>query len=278
MLTSPHKNYLLCCVIIIPIILPLKSKCTDNHKAGARASALSNAVISFSDTWSTFHNQAGLASLDCISAGFFYDSKFSINKLSTIACSIVLPVSRGVFGLSILQFGRGPYHENKYAIAFARPVSDKWKAGIQIDYISVLFPENPDHKGMATFEGGILFAPVEKLTIGVHIFNPVAEGFSMPEGKQTMPVIIRAGCNYTFGNNLLVAAEGEKADGLPFLLKTALEFFPAERLAFRFGTSGKPLRYSSGIGYVLDKYSAGISFEYHENLGITPSLSIQFKL
>ena len=100
----------------------------------------------------------------------------------------------------------------------------------------------------------------------------------MPEGKQTMPVIIRAGCNYTFGNNLLFTVEGEKADRLPVVVKTALEFFPAERLAFRFGTSGKPLRYSLGIGYVLDKYSAGISFGYHENLGITPSLSIQFEL
>ena len=146
MLTSPHKNSLLYCIILILIILPFKSKCTDNHKAGARASALSNAVISFSDTWSTFHNQAGLASLDRISAGFFYDSKFSIKKLSTIACSIVLPASRGVFGLSILQFGIGPYHENKYAIAFARPISEKWNAGIQIDYISILFPENQNIK------------------------------------------------------------------------------------------------------------------------------------
>ena len=43
---------------------------TGNYPAGARALGLSNAVVSFSDTWSTFHNQAGLAFLNHISAGF----------------------------------------------------------------------------------------------------------------------------------------------------------------------------------------------------------------
>lgn len=280
MLTTLHKISLLklYCIVILLIIHPQKSKCTDTCKGGARASALSNAVVSLSDTWSSFHNQAGLASIDCFSAGFFYDSKFNIDKLSTIACSIVLPVRRGVFGISVQQFGKGPYHENKYGIAFSRSISEKWNAGIQIDYLSVLFPENPDHKGLATFEGGILFAPNGNLAIGAHIFNPVAEGFTMPEGKQAMPVIIRTGCHYIFGKNLLISLEGEKEGRFPLVIKSALEFYPAERVALRFGTSGKPLRYSSGIGYVLDKYSADISFGYHENLGITPSLSIQLTL
>ncbi len=280
MLTPLHKIFLLkfYCIVALAIIHPLKSGCTGIYKAGARASALSNAVISLSDTWSAFHNQAGLARLNSFSAGFFYDSKFNIDKLSTAACSIVLPVRRGAFGISMLQSGRGPYHENRYGVAFARSLSGKWKAGIQLDYISLLFPENLHQKGFATFEGGILFAPVENFSFGAHIFNPVAEGFNLPEGKQEMPVIIRAGCHYTFGSNLLLTLEGEKAGDQSVLVKSGLEFYPAERLAFRFGASGNPLRYSSGIGYTLEKYSADISFGYHENLGITPSLSIQFKL
>jgi hypothetical protein len=245
---------------------------------GARASALSDAVISFSDTWSTFHNQAGLAPADCFSAGFFYDSKFNIDKLSTVACSIVLPVSRGAFGISMLQFGRGLYHENRYGIAFARNLTEKWSAGIQIDYISVLFPENPEKKGFATFEGGLLFAAHKSLSFGAHIFNPAGAGLKLSEGEQTAPVIIRTGCHYSFDGNLLITIEGEKESRFPVVVKSGLEFYPAERLAFRFGTSGKPFRYTSGIGYVLDKYSADISFCYHESLGITPSLSIQFKL
>ncbi len=271
MLTTLHKFLKMCCIAFILTIQPLTSKCTDNHKAGARAAALSNAAISLSDIWASFHNQAALALIDNLSAGFFHDSKFNINKLSTTACSVIVPVNRGVFGISVLQFGKSSCSENKFGIAFAKGISEKWNAGIQIDYFSLLYPENPQYKGVATFEGGVLFSPNSNISFGAHIFNPVAEGI-------TMPVIVRAGCHYLFSNNLMFIVETEKENRFPAVIKTALEFFPVEQLALRFGASGKPIKYSSGIGYILNKYSADISFGYHANLGITPSLSIQITL
>ena len=280
MLSPTHKKIevIFYCIVFLLTIPSPESWCIGNYHAGARSLALSNACISFTGTWAVFHNQAGLSSLNTISAGLYYDSKFSINKLATVAGSFILPVNKGVFGLSLLQFGKGTFHENKFGIAFARSITEKLSLGIQMDYISSHFPENTGSKGFATFEGGFIYSPEENLFIGLHIFNPLKEGLKMPGGEITMPVIIRTGCHYILGENVLISFEGEKENLSPLTLKTGLEFCPVDRLALRIGASGSPFKYTSGIGYKMNSYSADISFVYHENLGITPALSFQIQL
>ena len=250
----------------------------ENHPAGARSLGLSHASVSFSDIWGTFHNQAGIAGLEGISAGFFYESRFGVDLLSLSAGSVVLPVGEGAFGFSFFQFGSGVFKENKYALAYARQLSEKWSAGIQLDYLTQTFPENARAKGFATVEGGVLFQPSEKLHLGAHVFNPVKRGIEAPAGKVEMPVIFRGGGHYRFSEMVLVAFEAEKDNQNPVLLKSGIEFLPVENLALRFGVSGKPFKYTVGVGYKTGNISADLGFSYHGNLGITPSVSVQIHL
>jgi hypothetical protein len=76
----------------------------------------------------------------------------------------------------------------------------------------------------------------------------------------------------------MLAFEAEQDTENPLLLKTGIEFLPVENLALRFGVSGKPFKYTAGIGYTFGKITTDIGFGYHGNLGITPSLSLQFEL
>ena len=95
------------CIALLIFVNSVYSFAAENHLAGSRALALSNAVVSFSDTWSTFHNQAGLAEMNYFSAGFYYESKFNIDELSLVAGSFVLPIRAGTFGIRFFQFGKG---------------------------------------------------------------------------------------------------------------------------------------------------------------------------
>lgn len=95
------KRFLLATFFILEITFAFP---IENHPAGARALGLSNAFVSFTDTWSTFHNHAGLAGLTVISAGVFYESQFQIDELSLVAGSLILPASAGNFGISFFQF------------------------------------------------------------------------------------------------------------------------------------------------------------------------------
>lgn len=251
---------------------------TNNQVAGARPRALSNAFVSVSDVWSTFHNQAGLAGLSRVNAAIYYESRFSVDVLALAAGTLMLPVKAGNFGISFAQFGKGSYKENKVGLAFAKQLSDKISAAVQLDYLSQTFPENERAKGFATFEAGMIYAATEKLFLGAHIFNPVQGGIETLRGKQKSPVVLRIGAHQQFSNAVLLVAEAEKSSEIPMVVKTGLEFSPAQHLFLRFGVSAKPVSYSAGIGYRVDKVSTNIAFSYHGILGLTPSVSLQVAL
>ena len=270
------KKPLLAGLLILLWILKLAA--SENYQAGARALALSNAFVSVSDTWSTFHNQAGLAGLKNFSAGVFYESRFMVDELSHTAGSMVLPIKAGTFGFSFSQFGKGTYKEHKVGLAFAKSLTKKLNAAIQLDYLSELYPENDRAMGFATFEAGVVYAATDELFLGAHIFNPVSGGFDTPSGFQKMPAVFRIGGHYQFPKMVLLTVETEKSTENPFVIKSGLEFSPVKNLALRFGVSGKPVQYSAGIGFQTGKLAADIGFSYYGNLGLTPSVSIQFIL
>lgn len=265
--------------LIVSFLIPwLSSFSIENHPIGARPGALSNAYVSISDVWSVFHNQAGIAGSQKISIGFFYQSRFMIEELSLTAGSVIVPVNRGVFGISFSQFGKGSFKENKYALAYALPISEKLNAAIQLDYFTQQLPENKRSKGFATFEAGIIYDPIKKLSLGAHIFNPENAGIETLQGKEKTPMIFRLGGHYQFDDFVMVIIEAQKSSDVKTIIKSGIEFSPASNLALRFGVSGKPLNYTAGIGYTVGKLTTDISFGYHGNLGVTPSISIQITL
>ncbi len=276
MLCSPEKKYLAGCILnILSLFMPATLAAIENYRAGARSLSLSHASVSFSDLWAGFHNQAGLAGVPGVAAGAFVESRFGIEELSLAAGTITVQSGEGNFALSLYRFGKGTFHEDKIGLAYARNLSGKWKAGIQLDYFSMLFPENELSTGFATFEGGILYLPTEILNMGIHIFNPVSGGITRAEGKEKMPVVFRAGCQFRLDKTLLLAMEAEKDDVHPALYKTGIEFMPVENFLLRLGFSGKPAKYTAGFGYKTGMLSADMGFSHHGNLGITSSVSIQ---
>lgn len=250
----------------------------ENHPAGARSLALSHASVSFSDVWSVFHNQAGIATLSRLSAAFFYESRFQIDELSLVSGALVVPTGSGNFGLGFFQFGKGSFKENKFALAYSKQLSENFSAGIQLDYFSQTFPENSRSKGFVTFEGGVIYSVSGNFILGAHVFNPLQRGVETLTGKQKLPAVFRFGGQYRFDTMLTLAFEAEQDTQNPLLLKTGIEFLPVENLALRFGVSGKPFKYTAGIGYTFGKITTDIGFGYHGNLGITPSVSLQFEL
>jgi hypothetical protein len=279
MLCSPEKKYLAGCILFfLSGMLTPSVKAVEIHRPGARSLALSHASVSISDLWAAFHNQAGLAGLSGVAAGAFIESRFGIDELSLAAVTFTVQSGKGNFAISFYRFGKGAFHEDKIGVAYAKKLSEKWKAGIQLDYFCVLFPENERATGFATFESGLLYLPTEQLHLGVHIFNPVAGGYSWRGGMEKMPIVLRTGCLWNLDKTLLLALEAETDNLHPLLIKTGIEFMPMENFLLRIGFSGNPAKYSAGIGYKSGILSTDIGFSHHGNLGMTPSVSIHFTL
>ena len=265
-------------ILLFILFISFVVRASDNYPAGARAIALSDAFVSISDVWSAFHNQAALSEINRFSAGVFYESRFMIDELSLAAGTIVFPVPGGSAGFSFYQFGKGTYKESKLGLAYSKQLSEKLSAAIQIDYFLNRFPENEKAFGFATFEAGVSYHLSNEFTIAAHVFNPVQNGFTTYYGKEKMPLIFRIGGHYELADKVLVSAEIQNRLHEQTLVKTGIEFYPIQNFALRMGASGKPLKYSAGLGYKIGKISTDIAFSYHGNLGFSPSVSLQFSL
>ena len=269
------KNTLLVSFLLLNVSLGYP---IENQPSGARSLALSHASVSLADIWSNTNNQAGLAYLQHTTAAFYFESRFMVETLETISGSLALPVNAGTFGINFYQFGKGTYKETKTGIAFAKKLSENWSAGIQLDYFALKMPENKGALNLMTFEGGIIYSANENLFLGAHFFNPVLQRFKTQTGKIELPAVLRLGGHYLFNRQVLLAFEIEKNTTNTLSLKTGFEYLLVKNLALRFGISGKPLNFTSGLGYTYKKITTDFAFSYHDNLGITPSVSVQFEL
>ncbi|NQU85126.1 MAG: hypothetical protein HQ541_05135 [Mariniphaga sp.] len=260
------------------ILFCSKTPAIENPYVGARALALSDAFIAFPDVWGTFHNQAGLVNIKSISGAVYYSSQFGLKELAQMAGTVIIPTKTGTFGLGYSQFGTGQFKETKLGLAFSKQLGKRISAGIQIDYLASILPENSRAKGCVTFEGGLLYRISEKFDLGVHVFNPLRQGIKSFTEEIKLPTTIRAGGSIYISEYLLLGFEIEKNSEEKTIIKSGAEFLFLENLTIRFGVSGEPFAYTTGIGYKMGKITTDIGFYYHGNLGITPSVSLQFNL
>ena len=249
-----------------------------NSRGGARALAMSDAFIAVSDAWGTFHNQAGLASIKSFAAGVHSSSRFSLKELKELAGTMVIKTQTGTFGFSYWQFGYQQYRETRLGIAYAKPLAHWIFAGIQIDYLSRLLPENSKAGGFPAIEGGIIIKAGEKLNLGAHIFNPVNLTKFTRTSQFKVPLIVRTGVAFSVSQMLLITAEMEKRPEEKMTIKSGLEYVPIENLTLRFGVSGNPFTYTAGMGYTVNKITTNIAIQYQGNLGLTPGISINYLL
>ena len=249
----------------------------DNQNAGARSAALGNASVSISDLWSVQNNQAGLAFLEKISAGVFYENRFMLKQTAVKATAAVLPLKQGVFGISMTSFGYASFTENKYGLSFAKAFGPAISAGIQFDYINTKIAENYGSTGIPVVEMGLQTKPLKNLTIGAHIYNPTRAKFA-DYNDERIPTIMRLGMNYQFSNKIFIAIETEKNIALKSVIKAGIEYQVTKEFYLRTGISTNPAFSSFGFGLHLRQFKLDFSSSYHSVLGFSPQVGMNYEL
>ncbi len=103
-----ETNYCYMKYKLLLVVLLLSSSLfasNDNYPMGGRSAGIGHASVTLSDVWSTHHNQAGLAYLENISAGVFYENRFLLKELGVQGGVLALPTKGGTFGISMSSFG-----------------------------------------------------------------------------------------------------------------------------------------------------------------------------
>ncbi len=242
-------------------------------EGGAQALGMSNAALALQGTWSLFQNQAGLVTVEGLSAGAFYQSRFAMRELSTTGFGAAHPLGNGVIGLSYVQYGFSAYREQRIGLAFAQRLGESFDAGVQLDYIGVFLGGGYGSTAAFTFQGGFRYAPSEQVIIAGHAYNPVRARIN-DFNDERLPAVIRLGGQYRFSDRVSLNAEARKHIEYPVSIAVGCEYEAVDNFFVRGGVAGGPSRYSFGAGYRVGGFQFDIAASHNEFLGFTPQVSL----
>ncbi|MDR2835800.1 MAG: hypothetical protein LBV69_06330 [Bacteroidales bacterium] len=248
----------------------------DNY-AGARSSGMGKAGVTLSDIWAVFNNPAGTSDINGYAVGAFYENRFLMKETGYAALAFSCPLFSGNINFGATYFGYSLFSQNKIALGYSQQLFRNFSMGLQINYFSTRQGEYYGNFNGLTFDLGFLYKPIEGLSLGGYVFNPINVGY-FENSKIKMPLALKFGISYLFSKKLLLAVETGKAiNGYIPIFKTGIEYTLRNIFVFRGGFSVKPVEFSAGFGYKNEHLHVDIAYSYHQILGSTPKLSVSYE-
>ena len=262
-------------VVVIFFINILSLLAFDNYASGAGSASMGTSSVMMPNIWSAQNNQAALAFYNKFSLGIHHENRFIVPEYGFQAVHLSVPVNFGTFAATYTYFGYKLFNDKKFGIAYSRKLFEKLAVGVQMDYIhTYIFNYGKDSKICA--EIGLFSEPVENLMIGIHGFN-VLNTTNRDENFDPLPVIIRMGLGYRFGDKLIITAETEKDVEKSPVYKGGMEYNALHGLYIMTGFSSNPGQYTFGLGFVYQRIRGDLGFMSHPELDFTPHFSLSYE-
>lgn len=240
------------------------------QNAGAREVGLAYATSSTTGFWTSFHNQASLAHMHKLSIGINQDNRFGLSELSNKTFGFILPSGRGSLGAVYSYYGYTDFSRHSAGLAYGMKLGSMLSVGVQADFFSTRGAFDYENTNELTFEIGAQFRPFRNLSIGLHAFNPLPD----IERKLDIPTVITLGAGYLFSDSFYTAIDLEAANSGHNNVRVGMEYKAYGDFFIRGGLMTNPAGLSFGLGYSGRVFQGNVGFITHENLGLTPSLSI----
>lgn len=245
---------------------------------GGRATAMGGCSVASKGLWSIQNNPAGLAGLEHISLGLYYENRWMLPETAYKCGAFALPVNNfGTIGLSFNQFGSEKYSENKFGLAYAKAFGQYLQIGLQLDYLTINTTDSYNKLSAVTFELGIQSQVTDKLTLGTYVFNPIDITLKETINHEKLPIAFRFGASYLFTKGFTGQCELERntaRDGLT--IRGGLEYEALKNFYLRAGLQANPGILSFGLGYEISIVQINVAAQLHQQLGNTIQVGMIF--
>jgi len=249
------------------------------HPIGGRAAAMGGSSVASQGLWAMQNNPAGMANLNKISLGLFYENRWMLPETAYKCGAFAVPTKFGCLGLSFNQFGSSKYNENKFGLAYAKDFGRYLQIGLQLDYLLLKIGNDYGSFSAVTFELGIQSHVTDKLTLGTYIFNPVNFSFEQTLNHERIPIVFRFGLAYKFTKDFIGQAEIEKnTDREGVNLRGGLEYEAVKNLYIRAGVQTNPGILSFGLGYGIRFAQVNVAAQLHNELGASVQIGMIFSI
>jgi len=261
-------------LIIFVLLLPIISFSSEPDKTpSARTAGLGGSSIAIADPWSVFNNQAGLGWQKDYWAGVYHENRYFVKELGFSALGACIPVKPGTFGVSLTHFGFSQFNQSRFGLSYGMMLSKSIAAGVGLNYHSLHLSSEYGSTSTITAEGGIIYQPLEKISIGAHVFNPTQSSLG---SSQNLPTSFGLGMVYKPNKNIFITIQGDDNTQSSPVFRAGLEYSPVSSLSIRAGMATNPMNLSFGLGWRVKQLVFDLAFSYHEVLGYTPYLSLSY--
>ena len=238
---------------------------------GAGAMGMGFAVTASPGHWNCFHNQALLTAARATSFSASLENRFMMPAMSSKAVSAVLAVRTTPLGIVATHYGNSDYNRIFTGLGSAVRITEGLSLGLQVDYISEHGIGAYRDMSHVTFETGLSCTLSSSLTLGVHLFNPLAS-------LNTLPSSIEAGLHWQQSDDFSLVAGSSKVSGEPLSVQCGLSWDVMNKLVIRAGYMSSPSAFSFGIGFRTGSIQADTGFLLNGVTGLTSSVSITWTL
>lgn len=226
------------------------------------------------DMWAIFNNQAAAAFLDHAETGLFTENRFMISNMNRVAVGAAIPIKKVVLMITADHFGGSGFSEMKFGAGCAMRFGQHFSAGLQLDYLGMSIGEGYGSLSSLSFEGGIYAVLTDKLSLGIHLFNPIKmKWFSTDE---IIPVNIRGGLGYKPEPSLQIFAEINKSTIRAAVFCAGAEYCYQQQFFIRAGITTGPSRYTFGAGLRMNRLKIDVASSVHSWLGYSPQISFTY--
>lgn len=277
-------------IVIIVICLLTISNCfveaqNDGTPIGARAVGIGNSTVTITDQWAIFNNSAGMANIENIAVGLFFENKFGMKEFSAVSAGFILPVNQlpgidsmssyGVAGISFFRFGDKLYNEQRVGIGYAHNIKNV-SLGIKVNYWQLSI-EGLGTKRTYVIEFGGQAVIKKDLIFGAHIYN-INQAKLAEYKDERVPTIMKAGLSYRPLDKLMFNIETEKDVDFPASFKAGVEYQIINKLNIRTGISTRPFVNYFGVGFQFKSFEFDYALSTHSDLGLSHFLSISYNI
>ena len=268
-------------LLIITLILSTSSLFAYDiiHPIGGRAAAMGGSSVASQGLWAMQNNPAGMANLEKINLGLYYENRWMLPKTAYKYGAFALPTKFGTLGLSFNQFGSSKYNENKFGLTYAKDFGRYLQIGLQLDYLMLKIGNDYGKFSAVTFELGLQSHVTDKLTLGTYIFNPVNFSFDQTLNHERIPIVFRFGMAYQFTKDFVGQCEIEQNTDLEGIsLRGGLEYEAVKNLYIRAGVQTNPGLLSFGLGYTISFAQINVAAQLHNELGASMQIGMIFSI
>jgi hypothetical protein len=264
------KLFILLAILGIPSILSAQP----NSTAGAGAIACGSCSVARRDFWAVCNNQAAVSFSNQLSLGVFTENKFLIDELNRVVVATIIPLKGARLIMNADQFGGRNFFSLKAGLGCALQFGNHFSASIQLDYMNMAIGEGYGTYHAITFEAGLFTNLTEKISMGIHIFNPVLVRWIGT--TEIIPAQIKGGLRFKPEPSLRLFAELDKSTGNPVRICSGAEYCFKEKFFIRAGITSGVVRYAFGAGIRLKRMLIDFSSSVHSWLGYSPQISFTY--